>query len=59
MNAVSTVETASVVEPKTSVSIRVHSISRMSPEAPDRKKQAKIDDPHGAGIYHPRRWRVI
>src|SRR3954465_10968764 len=42
MNAVSTVETASVVEPKTSVSMRVQSISRISPDAPDRKKQARI-----------------
>ncbi len=40
MNVASTVDTASVVDPKTSVSIRVQSISRMSPDAPDRKKQA-------------------
>ena len=42
MNAVSTVDTASVVEPKTSVSMRVHSISSTSPDAPDRKKQPRI-----------------
>ena len=40
MNVASTVDTASVVDPNTSVSIRVQSISRMSPDAPDRKKQA-------------------
>src|SRR3954471_21819834 len=42
MNAVSTVETARVVEPKTSVSMRVHSISSTNPDAPDRKKQPRI-----------------
>ncbi len=51
MKAVSTVETASVVEPKTSVSILVHSISRMRPEAPDRKKQARMTARIGAGLY--------
>ncbi len=41
MNAVSTVETASVVDPNTRVSIRVQSISSIRPEAPERKKQAR------------------
>ena len=40
MNVASTVEIASVVDPNTSPSSRVHSISRISPDAPDRKKQA-------------------
>jgi len=35
---VSTVDTARAVEPKTRVNMRVHRSSRMSPEAPDRKK---------------------
>ena len=52
MKAVKTVDTASVVDPKTSVSIRVQSISRMSPEAPERKKQAKTTTRIGPGIYH-------
>ncbi len=52
MNAVSTVEMASVVDPKTSVSIRVQSISRISPDAPERKKQAKTTTRMGRGIYH-------
>ncbi len=52
MNAVSTVDTASVVDPKTSVSIRVQSISRISPEAPERKKQARTTTRMGRGIYH-------
>jgi hypothetical protein len=52
MKAVSTVETASVVDPKTSVSIRVQSISRMSPDAPERKKQAKTTTRMGPAIYH-------
>ena len=52
MNAVSTVETASVVDPNTSVSIRVQSISRISPEAPDRKKQASTTTRMGRGLYH-------
>ena len=38
MYAVSTVDTARAVEPKTSVNMRVHSSSRMRPEAPERKK---------------------
>src|SRR5436309_331587 len=42
MKAVRTVDTASVVDPKTSVRRRVHSISRTRPEAPERKKQPKI-----------------
>ena len=40
MNVASTVEIASVVDPNTSPSFRVQSISRISPEEPDRKKQA-------------------
>jgi hypothetical protein len=50
MNAVNTVDTASVVDPNTSVSIRVQSISRMSPEAPDRKKQASTTTRMGRGL---------
>jgi hypothetical protein len=34
-----TVDTASAVDPKTRVNMRVHNSSRMSPDAPDRKKQ--------------------
>src|SRR5689334_4814589 len=41
MKAVRTVETARVVDPKTRVSIRVQMSSRISPEAPDRKKHAR------------------
>jgi hypothetical protein len=40
MNVASTVEIASVVDPNTSPSLRVHRVSRMSPDDPDRKKQA-------------------
>src|SRR5579859_206855 len=45
MNTESTVETASAVEPNTSVSSRVHTCSNTSPEAPDRKKQASTRGP--------------
>ena len=41
MKTDSTVEIASVVEPKTSVSSRVQTASNTRPEAPDRKKQAR------------------
>ena len=37
MNTASTVEIASVVEPNTSPSFRVHRFSRMSPDDPDEK----------------------
>ena len=50
MNAVSTVETARVVDPNTRVSIRVQSISRISPEAPERKKQANTRTRMGRGL---------
>ena len=48
MKAVRTVETASVVDPKTRVSIRVQTSSRISPEAPERKKQASTKARIGA-----------
>src|SRR5580692_271075 len=48
MNAVRTVDTARVVDPKTRVNSRVHNISSTNPDAPDRKKQAKITDRMGA-----------
>jgi hypothetical protein len=44
---VSTVETASAVEPKTSVNMRVHRSSRMRPEAPERKKQESTTEGMG------------
>src|SRR3569832_2753293 len=47
MNAVRPVETASVVDPKTRVRSRVHNISSTNPDAPDKKKQAKITDRMG------------
>src|SRR3569833_3760733 len=47
MTAVRTVETASVVDPKTRVRSRVHNISSTNPDAPDKKKQAKITDRMG------------
>src|SRR5450755_1538081 len=55
MNAVSTVDTASVVDPKTSVSMRVQSISRINPDAPDRKKQASTTTRMGPALYTGRR----
>src|SRR5436190_19442675 len=52
MNVASTVEIASVVDPNTSPSFRVQSISRMRPEEPDRKKQASRIARMGAnGLY--------
>ena len=41
MNTDSTVDIASAVEPNTSVSSRVQTASKMSPEAPERKKQPR------------------
>src|SRR4029079_16423840 len=40
MKVARTVEIASVVDPNTSPSSRVQRLSRISPDAPDRKKQA-------------------
>src|SRR6476620_8912745 len=40
MKVASTVEIASVVDPNPSPSSRVHRLSRIRPDAPDRKKQA-------------------
>src|SRR5687767_8809562 len=50
MNAVSTVEMARVVEPNTRVSPRVQTISKIRPEAPDRKKQASTTARMKAGL---------
>ena len=55
MNAVSTVEMASVVDPNTRVSPRVQTISKISPEAPDRKKQASTTARMGALFNMPGR----
>src|SRR6185312_15874091 len=52
MKAVRTVETARVVDPNTRVNIRVQSISRIRPEAPERKKQARTTTRMGPAIYH-------
>jgi hypothetical protein len=41
---VSTVDTARAVDPKTRVNMRVHRSSRMSPEAPDRKKHVSTTE---------------
>ena len=41
MKTDSTVDMASVVEPKTRVSSRVQTASKTRPEAPDKKKQAR------------------
>src|SRR5947208_2506585 len=56
MNAESTVLIAGVVAPKTRVSMRVQITSKMSPDAPDKKKQTNgtrsasspMDGPRGA-----------
>ena len=56
MKAVRTVEMARVVDPNTSVSPRVQTISRISPEAPDRKKQAStMARMKGRTLYDRRR----
>ncbi len=56
MNVASTVEIASVVDPNTSPSWRVHRLSRISPDEPDRKKQAsRIARMKGRTLYDRRR----
>src|SRR4051812_8687261 len=51
MNVASTVEIASVVDPNTSPSSRVHKLSRISPDDPDRKKQASSTARIADGLY--------
>jgi hypothetical protein len=46
-----TVDTASAVDPKTRVNMRVHSSSRMSPDAPDKKKQQRTTVGIGEGAF--------
>src|SRR4051812_15793594 len=51
MNVASTVEIASVVDPNTKPSSRVHRLSRISPDDPDRKKQASSTARIADGLY--------
>src|SRR5262245_9663424 len=51
MNVASTVEIASVVDPNTSPRLRDQSTSRMSPDEPDRKKQASSTARIADGLY--------
>ena len=55
MNVASTVEIASVVDPNTSPSSRVHRLSRISPDEPDRKKQASRTARMGGRTLYDRR----
>ena len=59
MKAVSTVEMARVVDPNTRVSLRVQTISKISPEAPDRKKQASTRARMGAAFITMARTRSL
>src|SRR5437763_10459720 len=55
MNVASTVEIASVVDPNTSPSSRVHRLSRINPDDPDRKKQASRTARIGERTLYDRR----
>src|SRR6476620_1506133 len=55
MNVARNVEIASVVDPNTSPSSRVHKLSRIRPDDPDRKKQASRTARIGERTLYDRR----